>query len=102
METGSQNLAWLCILPQQASVEEYQEVQGHTLEIAVNQPVQFEMRASSIRTQDHLGDIIQIEQEELERDFTELPPIQTFLGIDRNRLPKKSHNTGNPTPSKVE
>ncbi|MGA0340222.1 MAG: Hsp70 family protein, partial [bacterium] len=94
MEPGSQNLAWLCILPQQASVEEYQEVQGHTLEIAINQPVQFEMRASSIRTQDHLGDIIQIEQEELERDFTELPPIQTFLGIDRNRLPKKATTLG--------
>ncbi|MEK9761602.1 MAG: hypothetical protein VW729_02915, partial [Deltaproteobacteria bacterium] len=94
MEPGSQNLAWLCILPQQASVEEYQEVQGHTLEIAINQPVQFEMRASSIRTQDHLGDIIQLEQEELEHDFTELPPIQTFLGIDRNRLPKKATTLG--------
>ena len=94
MEPGSQNLAWLCILPQQASVEEYQEVQGHTLEIAVNQPVQFEMRSSSIRTQDQLGDIIQLEQEDLERDFTELPPIQTFLGIDRNRLPKKTTTLG--------
>ena len=94
MEPGLQNLAWLCILPQQASVEEYQEVQGHTLEIAVNQPVQFEMRSSSIRTQDQLGDIIQLEQEDLERDFTELPPIQTFLGINRNRLPKKTTTLG--------
>ncbi|MEC8260214.1 MAG: hypothetical protein VX032_07305, partial [SAR324 cluster bacterium] len=94
MEPGLQNLAWLCILPQQASVEEYQEVQGHTLEIAVNQPVQFEMRSSSIRTQDQLGDIIQLAQEDLERDFTELPPIQTFLGIDRNRLPKKTTALG--------
>ena len=94
MKPGSQNLAWLCILPQQASIEEYQEVQGHTLEIAVNQPVQFEMRSSSIRTQDQLGDIIQLEQEDLERDFTELPPIQTFLGIDRNRLPKKTTALG--------
>ena len=94
MESDSQNLAWLCILPQQASVEEYQEVKEHTLEIAINQPVQFAMMASSIRTQDHLGDIIQLEQEELERDFTELPPIQTFLGIDRNRLPKKATTLG--------
>ena len=94
MEPGLQNLAWLCILPQQASVEEYQEVHGHTLEIAVNQPVQFEMRSSSIRTQDQLGDIIQLEQEDLERDFTELPPIQTLLGIDRNRLPKKTTTLG--------
>ncbi|MEC8436840.1 MAG: hypothetical protein VXZ27_13615, partial [SAR324 cluster bacterium] len=94
MEPGLQNLAWLCILPQQASVEEYQEVQGHTLEIAVNQPVQFEMRSSSIRTQDQLGDIIQLAQEDLEHDFTELPPIQTFLGIDRNRLPKKTTTLG--------
>ena len=52
------------------------------------------MRSSSIRTQDQLGDIIQPEQEDLERDFTDLPPIQTFLGIDRNRLPKKTTTLG--------
>ena len=52
------------------------------------------MRASSIRTQDHLGDIIQLEKVELERDFTELPPIQTFLRIDRNRLHKKTTTLG--------
>jgi hypothetical protein len=102
MESDSQKLSWLCILPQHASVEEYQEVTRHTLEIAINQPVQFEVRASSIRMQDHLGDIIQLEQEELDRDFTKLPPIQTFLGIDSNQLPKKSQNLGNSTPSKVE
>jgi hypothetical protein len=37
---------------------------------------------------------MQLEQEEFERDFTELPPIQTFLGIDRNRLPKKATTLG--------
>ena len=94
MESDSQKLAWLCILPQHASVEEYQEVRRHTLEIAINQPVQFEVRASSIRMQDHLGDIIQLEQEELDRDFTKLPPIQTFLGIDSNQLPKKAKTLG--------
>lgn len=93
LEGASANLServWLCVLPQHASTEQIHELRQPLLELAVNQPVQFEMRASSVRVQDSVGEILRLADEELEQDFTLLPPIQTFIAVDRNRLPKKA------------
>ncbi len=82
--------AWLCVLPQQAALDQTYDVEDRPLELTINQPVQFELCASSVRGHDATGALLQPTEAEFEESFTTLPPIQTFISVDKNRLPKKA------------
>jgi hypothetical protein len=68
-------LTVLCVVPQR--LEEGQEVQLEKpeLELALGQPVMFPLYTSTVRGQDHAGNVLTVQPEQL----LQLPPLHTIL-----------------------
>ncbi|MBF0237906.1 MAG: hypothetical protein HQM12_09395 [SAR324 cluster bacterium] len=58
--------------------------------LRVNQPVVFQLMSSIHRPQDQAGAILLLNAEEKEREFIELPPLQTLITPDRQLVKKKT------------
>lgn len=72
---GANTLNVLCVVPQH--LEEGQEIvlQKPELELALGQPVLFPLFTSTVRADDHAGDVLRVAPDQLLR----LPPLHTIL-----------------------
>jgi hypothetical protein len=73
--SSSQPVTVVCVVPQH--LEEGKEIglEEPELELALGQPVMFPLYTSTVRGEDHPGDVLQVEPEQL----LQLPPLHTVL-----------------------
>ncbi len=88
--TNSVEEGWLCILPQQATVETPLPVSDVDFWLSINQPVQFRLISSTHRPHDQAGQIFHFTEATLDADFATMPPVHTLIGIDKRTLRKKA------------
>lgn len=89
-ETDTVEEAWLCIVPQQADIETPLPISDVDFWLSINQPIQFKLISSIHRPNDQVGNVFQFTDKQLEDSFITLPPIQTFISIDRKTITKKT------------
>lgn len=72
---GGRHLSVLCVVPQH--LEEGQEIalEKPEMELALGQPVVFPLYTSTVRADDHAGDVLQVKTDQL----LQLPPLHTIL-----------------------
>ncbi len=80
---------WLCILPQQATMETALPVSDVEFLLSINQPIQFRLLSSIHHPKDMPGETFQFTDEELENDFVLLPPVQMLIRVDKKTIAKK-------------
>ena len=74
----------LCLI--ERGTEEGQEVEiDRRFEVLTNRPVKFSLFSSTVRQNDHVGDLVEINAQ----DFVRLPPLQTVLKYGRRSQDKK-------------
>jgi hypothetical protein len=69
----------VCLVPGNAEPGDEFELQGRTFQLAISQPVEFNLYVSSTRLTDQPGDVLPIDPEQM----TALPPIRTVLRTRR-------------------
>ncbi|MGK0288758.1 MAG: molecular chaperone DnaK (HSP70) [bacterium] len=87
-ETKQDKEDWLCVLPQQAGVETSIAITTIDFLLRINQAVQFKLISTIHRHQDQIGEILELNAQEIEENFISLPPVQSFINIDRRNLKK--------------
>ncbi|NPA94670.1 MAG: molecular chaperone DnaK, partial [Thermodesulfobacteria bacterium] len=74
----------VCLI--ERGTEEGEEVEiDRQFQVLTNRPVKFTLLSSTIRQEDHVGDIVQIN----DKEFVKLPPLQTVLKYGRRSQDKK-------------
>lgn len=81
---------WLCVLPQNATLENALVIADTEFSLSINQTIQFRLISSIHRPHDTVGEIFDFSKEEMEEQFVQLPPIQTFLRMDRKNISRKT------------
>ena len=83
-QTGNDTKKAVCLI--ERGTEEGQEVEiDKKFQVITNKPVKFTLFSSTIRQDDHVGDIVEINQDE----FVRLPPLQTVLKYGRRGQDKQ-------------
>ncbi|MBF0287146.1 MAG: Hsp70 family protein [SAR324 cluster bacterium] len=81
---------WLCVLPQQATMETALPVSDVEFLLSINQPVQLRLLSSIHRPYDVPGQTFHFAEDEMENDFVLLPPVQTLIRVDKKMVTKKA------------
>ncbi|MEK7485794.1 MAG: Hsp70 family protein [Planctomycetota bacterium] len=79
LQKKSEARSALCLLPFGTKEGEICKIDEPLFEVITRRPVAFPLYASTLRKHDHLGDVVEIREEEL----TSLAPVQTVLQLGR-------------------
>jgi hypothetical protein len=79
LETHDAAKPWMCVVPRDAQDGDEITIDGHDFDLLMGQPVVFPLASSSVRPDDHPGDLIGADPDSVR----ELPPLQSVMRVGR-------------------